>query len=287
MVAVFLANGPTPEERRALRRPDGALVAMNARYGLFASAELERAHDLIEGWKRRGITVLPEFDRRYPANLRAAGDRPPVLFVQGQLSPGDERSVAVVGTRKPTAHGRTAAAAVASGLVAARYTVLSGLASGVDTAAHEAALRSGGRTVAVLGTGVDRCYPPENAALQNEIASRCAIVSRLAPGSGPTRGSFPMRNAVMSGLALATVIVEASTTSGTRIQARASLAQGRPVVLLRDVLEHDWATELASRDGVHVVECPGEVVELIAALDPRDARGQRPAQAPCSVPRAA
>jgi DNA processing protein len=143
--------------------------------------------------------------------------------------------------------------------------VISGLAAGIDTAAHTAALAERGRTVAVIGTGLARSYPPQNERLQREIAERGAVVSQFWPDSPPSRRSFPMRNAVMSGIALATVVVEASHTSGSRLQARLALAQGRPVFLLEELVEHEaWAREYANRPGTHVV---GSAAEITTALD--------------------
>jgi DNA processing protein len=146
----------------------------------------------------------------------------------------------------------------------------SGLAAGIDTAAHTAGLAAGGRTVAVIGTGLGRCYPPENAALQRRIADGCAVVSRFWPDAGPTRRSFPMRNVLMSGLARATIVVEAAATSGARVQAQRALAHGRPVFLLRRLLEQPWARELAGGSGVHVVSEPGQITTTIERLNATD-----------------
>jgi DNA processing protein len=280
LVAVLSQRRLTVVERRELRATNDALGLLEARHGLLASSELERASQLLDDWDERGIAVVSERDPVYPANLRAVADRPPALFVLGRLLPEDGRCVAVVGTRRPTAQGRTTARRVAAALVAADYTVASGLAAGIDTAAHTHSLAVGGRTVAVVGTGVDRCYPPENSGLQRRIASSCAVVSCFPPGAPPTRRSFPIRNSVMSGLARATVIVQASATSGTRIQARTSLAQGRPVVLLKEVLEQDWAAELSARDGVIVAEDAGEVPDLVSSLD---VANWEPAEAACGT----
>jgi len=247
----------------SLTRTGGVAAALDAEHGLLASVELDRAWREIEDWGRRGICVLSPFDDAYPANLRGVADRPPLLFIRGALTAADQSSVAVVGTRQPTARGIADAAAIAAHLVGNGYTVTSGLAAGVDAAAHRAALAAGGRTVAVIGTGLDRSYPKENTGLQAEIAASCAVVSRFWPASGATRRSFPMRNAVMSGISLATVIVEAGPASGTRTQARHALANGRPVVLLAGLLEQDWAAELASRPGVHVASRPKEISGLI------------------------
>ncbi len=147
-----------------------------------------------------------------------------------------------------------------------RFTVISGLAAGIDTAAHRAALQAGGRTIAVIGTGLGRAYPPQNADLQREIASTGAVVSQFWPDAGPSRQSFPLRNSVMSGLTLATVIVEAAATSGARVQARLALAHGRPVFLADSLLSQVWARELADRPGTHVFCAPTEITDAIDRL---------------------
>jgi DNA processing protein len=191
--------------------------------------------------------------------------------VAGALAPEDARSLAVIGSRQASARGTAAAREIAEHLVERGYTVTSGLAAGIDTAAHRAALARGGRTVAVIGTGLLHAYPPQNAELQELIATECAVVSRFWPQALPARRSFPMRNAVMSGMSLGTVIVEASHTSGARVQARLALAQGRPVFLLETLLEQEWARELATRTGTHVVKTAEEItatVERLTAAEP-------------------
>jgi DNA processing protein len=212
------------------------------------------------------MTLLTILDGDYPENLRAVYDRPPFIFVAGRLRPEDSRSVAVVGARMASRLGLAHARAIAEHLVQRGYVVASGLAAGIDTAAHTAALSSGGRTIAVIGTGLDRAYPPENAELQRRIAGRCAVISQFWPDSPPSRRSFPMRNAVMSGLALATVVVEASHTSGSRVQARLALAQGRPVFLLESLLDQAWARECAARPGAHVIRRPSDITTVVERL---------------------
>jgi DNA processing protein len=268
LVALISSGEKAAAGGSSLLEPGGAIAELESRHGLLTDAELGRARLAIQGWARRGISVITAFDDHYPANLRGVVDRPPVLFTRGRLLPVDAQAVAVVGTRRPTVDGLAAARAIAADLIACGYTVTSGLAAGVDTAAHTAALDAGGRTVAVIGTGVDRCYPSQNAALQTRIATRCAVISSFPPGTPPSRRSFPLRNAVMSGISLATVIVEASLISGTRTQARASLVQGRPVLLLADLLAQEWAAELATRSGVHVVDRAGDVPGVIQRLVP-------------------
>ncbi|MGH2837324.1 MAG: DNA-processing protein DprA, partial [Thermoleophilaceae bacterium] len=178
----------------------------------------------------------------------------------------DETSIAVVGTRKPSAAGVATARAVAGAIAERGYTVVSGLAEGIDTAAHEAALESDQRTIAVIGTGLRQFYPAKNKELQLRIAKQAAVVSQFWPDSPPTKASFPMRNIVMSGFALATVVVEASGTSGAKMQARYALEHGRPVFLLSSLMEHAWAREYATRPGTYVVESGDEVLAHIERL---------------------
>ena len=179
-----------------------------------------------------GIRALTLLDEEYPSNLRQVADAPPVLFVRGRVLPEDSQAVALVGTRRATAYGRSVAERLASDLAAAGVTVVSGLAKGVDTAAHVAALEARGRTLAVLGNGLDQVYPPENGALARRIAENGygALVSEFAPGVPPDAVNFPRRNRIISGLSRATVIVEAGDRSGALITADFALEQGRDVL---------------------------------------------------------
>jgi DNA processing protein len=186
-------------------------------------------------------------DANYPANLRGAFDAPPYVFVKGEYDESWARdAVAVVGTRGASADGLKRARKVARTLVEAGYMVLSGLARGIDRAAHEATLDAGGRTVAVMGTGIDRMYPAEHKQLAERIvASGGALISQFEPSATGARHTFPIRNATMSGLALATVVVEAGETSGAKVQALAGLKHGSGVFLLRSLYEtQEWAREL-------------------------------------------
>jgi DNA processing protein len=231
-----------------------------------STGDLEAIAAEIVAWQDEGIGVATVLDSGYPENLSAVHDRPPLVFVAGRLHPRDARAVAVVGARAASEEGLRSASAIADHLATAGYTVVSGLAAGIDTAAHAAALACGGRTVAVIGTGLRRFYPPENAALQRRIAAEHAVVSQFWPDAPPSKRSFPMRNAVMSGLSLATVVVEAARTSGARIQARLALEQGRPVLLWHSLLRHEWARTFATRPGAHVVDSPGEIIRVVEAL---------------------
>jgi DNA processing protein len=221
---------------------------------------LDQAARDLDRWEQAGIRLVCVLDAEYPSNLRMIHQHPPVLFLRGTPDERDATSIAVVGTRKPTPRGIDQARQLAAGLAAHGIPVISGLAAGIDTTAHTAALTAGGRTVAVIGTGIDRAYPPQNAALQDEIAAKGLVISQFLPGSPPTKASFPMRNAVMSGYALATVVVEAGDHSGSRIQARLALQHGRHVFLMRSLLEHSWARGYAARPGVTVVETAADVL---------------------------
>lgn len=229
---------------------------------------LDAAQASLRRWQALGWHIITVLDADYPANLRAVHDRPALLFLSRAPEPADERSVAVIGTRRPTAAGLALGGAISTHLASLSYVVISGLAAGIDTAAHEAALAAGGRTVAVLGTGLDRAYPPENAALQARIASAGALVSPFWPGTPPSAGTFRRRNVVMSGLTRATVIVEAGERSGTRTQARAALLHGRAVFLTRLAADQEWARVLSQRPGVLLIDSPREITDRLERLYP-------------------
>lgn len=179
--------------------------------------------------ERSGIQVFTWDDERYPLNLRQAYNAPPLLMARGQIEKRDEWAVAVVGTRRASVYGKEAARMICRGLAQAGVTVVSGLARGIDTVAHEAALEAGGRTIAVLGCGVDVVYPPQNARLADEIAERGALASEYALGTRPEARNFPPRNRIISGLTLGTVVVEGDLGSGALITAGFAAEQGREV----------------------------------------------------------
>jgi DNA processing protein len=234
------------------------------------TTDLDAIAEEIASWERDGVRMVTVLDPDYPENLRGVHDRPPLIFTRGSLLPRDTDSVAVVGTREATARGLEHAQAIAVALADANLTVVSGMAAGIDAAAHTAALDRGCRTIAVVGTGLRRCYPAAHRALQERIVSAGAVVSQFWPDQPPTKTTFPLRNATMSGLALATVVVEASQTSGARMQARLALEHGRPVFLVSALLEHAWARAYAERPGTYVVTEPGEIVGRVAELNALD-----------------
>jgi DNA processing protein len=207
--------------------------------------------DAQEKVQARLVTVLDRAE--YPSNLRVIPSPPPFLFYRGELRRDDARSVAVVGTRQASEEGRQRARRLAEKLTADGVTVISGLASGIDSEAHTATLEAGGRTIAVVGTGILRTYPKENAALADRIAEGGAVVSQFWPDAAPTRYSFPMRNAVTSGISQGTAVIEASATSGAKMQARIALEQGKRAFLMASlVTREEWAQRYLERGAIEV-----------------------------------
>ncbi len=190
------------------------------------NVDLEKISEQIA---RQGIQILTWNDESYPARLREIDQPPPVLYLRGEYLPDDMFAVAIVGTRRVTPYGRQVTEEIASFLAANGITVVSGLARGVDAVAHTAALKAGGRTIGVLGSGVDRIYPPEHRALAEQMMERGAVVSDYAPGTPPDASNFPPRNRIISGLSLAVVVIEAGETSGALITAEFAAEQGREI----------------------------------------------------------
>ncbi|MCS6906335.1 MAG: DNA-processing protein DprA [Anaerolineales bacterium] len=191
-----------------------------------SQVDLNRYWDLL---RSKGIQVLTWMDESYPRLLREIDQSPPVLYVRGEITSADEVAVAVVGTRRVTKYGRQTTEEIATGLARNGVTVVSGLARGVDALAHHAALEAGGRTIAVLGNGLDRVYPPEHRRLAEQIVSQGALVSDYPLGTQPDATNFPPRNRIISGLALAVIVVEAGEKSGALITAKFAVEQGRDV----------------------------------------------------------
>ncbi|PDO11225.1 MAG: DNA protecting protein DprA [Candidatus Reconcilbacillus cellulovorans] len=211
----------------------------------------------------RAVTVL---DREYPEQLRHIARPPWVIYIRGDPAVLSVPSVAVVGTRKPTAYGRRMADELAAGLAFAGIVVVSGLARGIDGAAHLGALRAGGVTVAVLGSGLDRVYPPEHAALAERIVrSGGAVVSEYPPGTLPRAGLFPERNRIIAGLSLGTVVVEASEKSGAMITASLAADAGREVFAVPGLAGAPTSrgVHLLLREGAKLTETVDDILQEI------------------------
>jgi len=227
----------------------------------------ESAAEDVRSWEARGYRLLSILDSDYPVWLRGVQQAPPVIFTLGTVI-ADDSAVSVVGSRDASPAGLAMAADIARALTARKLTVTAGLARGIDTVAHRAALDAGGRTVAVIGTGIGRVYPAENGGLQREIASRGLVLSQFWPDAPPQKHTFLMRNATMSGYGLATVVVEAGEMSGVRAQARIAVEHGRQVILTDRVVDtNEWAQKLIGRPGVHVAGSVSAVLDVVEQVE--------------------
>lgn len=257
---------PADYENSELTLFDDGQVAAGPERKAALEAAIADAQRQVEEWQEQGLDFISVLDERYPNRLRQVVDMPPFLFADGTLVQ-DDMGVSVVGSREATPDSVAFAQETASMLVDQGLTVIAGLAAGVDAAAHRRALDEGGRTVAFIGTGITRQYPVQNRVLQREISERGLVLSQFWPDQGPTRYTFPMRNASMSGYGLATVVVQAGEHSGTRIQARQAQQHGRPVIL-RDTVVRDtqWGHRLFSRPGVYVASSVPEVQQILQEI---------------------
>ncbi|MCZ2289687.1 MAG: DNA-processing protein DprA [Anaerolineales bacterium] len=215
-------NAPVEQLQEAGLSPRLAESAVNLR----AKVDLEKIWNQIE---KQGISVLTWDDELYPPRLKEIEQPPPVLYARGDITLDDHYAVAIVGTRRVTPYGRQIAEDLAAFLAGQGITVVSGLARGVDAVAHSAALKAGGRTIAVLGSGVDKIYPPEHLQIAEKMMKQGAVVSDYAVGTPPESANFPPRNRIIAGLSMATVVVEAGETSGALITAEFAAEQGREV----------------------------------------------------------
>jgi DNA processing protein len=268
--------------RDVLRHPrdHGDLLSEAAMSRLESGEPRRAAADEIRRAEGRGAGLVPLDAPNYPALLRQIYDPPLVLWVLGRLQGGEAGpTVALVGTRAASPQGRSLARGMARDLAAAGASIVSGLARGIDTAAHEGALDGGGRTLAVLGSGVDRVYPPENEDLAGRVATDGAVVSELPLGTPPLAGHFPRRNRIIAGLSEAVVVVEAPKRSGALVTARLALDEGRDVFAVpghpasassfgSNGLIRDGAVLV--RDARDVAEGMGLCLEVVGASEPAD-----------------
>lgn len=241
----------SPRARDALACPDWASVD----------------HDLA--WLAApGHHALTLADPRYPALLKKIHQAPPVLYVDGDPAIVARPQLAIVGSRNPSAAGHDSSHDFAGALARSGLAVTSGLAIGIDAAAHQGALEAGGRTIAVAATGLDRIYPACHRALATRIREQGALVSEAPPGSPPSSGAFPRRNRIISGLSLGTLVVEANPRSGSLITARAALEQGREVFAIPGSIHNPCARgcHLLIRQGAKLVECIHDILEELEPM---------------------
>jgi len=236
--------------------------------------EVERAAEL-------GIRILTPLDSEYPEALKAIHDPPLALYVLGSFLPGDSHSLGMVGSRKATHYGLNVADRLAYQLAQTGFTVVSGLARGIDTAAHQGALKAKGRTVAVLGSAIDQLYPPENAELADAIAANGSVISEYPLGRQADRQTFPYRNRMISGLSMGVVVVEAGFKSGSLHTADAALEQGRSVFAVPGRIDHPSAkgTNHLIKNGAKLVDNVGDILEEFRLLIPPGAMEEPEKQA--------
>lgn len=222
----------------------------------------------IEHCRRNRVEIVPLGSVNYPRSLMDICDPPGVLFVRGSIEPRDALSIALVGSRHATRYGKMVAERLAASLSRAGLTIVSGLARGIDAAAHRGALSAGGRTVAVLGSGVLNIYPPEHAELSREVIQHGALVGEAPVRSAPLSGAFPQRNRLISGMSLGVVVVEAALQSGALITARHAMEQGREVFAVPGPVDSRTSRgcHRLIRDGAKLVESADDVLEELGPL---------------------
>ncbi|WP_020470272.1 DNA-processing protein DprA [Zavarzinella formosa] len=228
-----------------------------------AAAEIRRVTEA-------GVAVIPRVFDAYPKSLRTLPDAPPVLYMAGDYLPADEKAVAIVGSRSCTGYGRRMARQIAGGLARAGYTVVSGLALGIDGEAHQGALEAGGRTLAVLAGGLSKIYPPEHVELAAAVRGRGALLTEAPMTLAPQRGMFHSRNRLISGLATAVVIIEANTQSGSLITARHAAEQSRELFVLPANVDSPASAGSLKllRDGARLIRDADDLLEDLNGLRP-------------------
>jgi DNA processing protein len=248
----LIARGCSPQLADTIRRgPDRS-----------GSLSIERELTAIE---RNRIEVRSALDSTYPMRLKMIADPPPLLYITGTLSEQDELAMAIVGARRATAAGRALTEELSHELAKAGMTVVSGLARGVDAAAHQGALAAKGRTIAVLGCGIDRTYPPEHERLRRQIEEQGAILSEAPMGAPPHSHHFPRRNRIISGLSLGVIVTEAAISSGSLITARLAAEQGREVFAVPGFVKSETSrgTNALLKEGAALIERAEDVIDAI------------------------
>ncbi len=229
-----------------------------------------------------GARIVTFIDPEYPELLKTIHDPPLALYVQGTFETSDRHSIAVVGTRHATHYGMETAKRLSRELTVAGYTVISGLALGVDTSAHQAALDAKGRTIAVIGGSLDNLYPPENAGLAKKIACSGAVVSEFPLGRKPDRTTFPMRNRIVSGMTVGTLVIEAGRNSGALITANQAAEQGRQVFAVPGRVDspNSMGCHRLLKDGAKLVESVDDILAefefLLRPAGKRDVAAELP-----------
>jgi DNA processing protein len=234
--------------------------------GLLAFTQWDEVEREVRRADQAGVKIIPFSSTSYPTRLRTIADPPPYLYVKGEIRAEDDKAVAVIGTRSASHYGRRVAGDLCRGLASLGFTVISGMARGIDGVAHDSALNAGGRTIAVLGSGVDRAYPPEHQNLYHRISQNGAVISELPIGARPLAFNFPARNRLISGLAIGVVVVEATEKSGSLITAALAVEQGREVFAVPGEVgsSRSRGAHRLIRQGAKLVETVEDILEEIA-----------------------
>ena len=249
-----------------LREVDGVGPALTR--SIVAAKEANDVDQEIQLSRQNGIDIVVENTEAYPRMLREIPDPPGILYVNGELLPQDDLSIGLVGTRHASQYGLQVADMLASGLARAGYTIVSGMARGIDAEAHRAALKAGGRTIAVLGSGLLNIYPPEHGELAKEISKQGAVISEAPLKRPPRADAFPQRNRIITGMSLGLIVVEAADRSGALISARLAMEQGREVFAVPGRIDSRLSRGCHKliRDGAKLVESVDDVLEELGPL---------------------
>ena len=245
--------------------------------GIAAFDQWEEVEAELEHLTRLNARLIIQTDAEYPERLRQIHDPPPFLYIRGRFAPQDDLAIAIVGARTASTYGRKMARELAHELAGCGVCVVSGLARGIDSEAHQASLEAGGRTIAVLGSGLDVMYPREHIALAERIAENGAVVSEFSFGSQPEAGNFPYRNRVISGISLGTVVVEATEKSGSLITAQCALDQNREVFAVPGPVtaSRSRGPHRLIKDGAKLVESIDDILSEIAPALARTDRAEK------------
>ena len=259
------------QPQAVLKAPEAKLIAVAGIADKIAqkirSLKLDDLNKEFKSAQKLGLEILTYEDSDYPENLKNIPGAPIVLYVKGKLQPQDKYSIGIVGSRRASFYGLSSAERFASDLSALGYTVISGMARGIDTASHKGALKAGGRTIAVMGSGFNQIYPSENKGLSEEIAQNGAVISEFPLDTLPLKQNFPRRNRIISGLALGILVVEAARNSGALITADFALEQGREVFALPGKVDSgtSFGTNGLIKQGAKLVSCVEDIIEELEA----------------------
>lgn len=266
LVAAF---GSAEAVFRARRSDLASVDGIDAkRAGAIREFQVEEFLSGLEKVEADGVRVVERGSEGYPGALEHFASAPVVLYMKGEWAKDDMFSIAVVGSRQPSPYGRQVTERMASELAGTGFTVTSGLARGIDTAAHRGALGAGGRSMAVLGSGIDVTYPPENSGLVERLAGSGSVMTEFPPGTPPYKGNFPRRNRIISALSLGVLVVEAAPGSGSLITARHALEQGKEVFAIPGNINSRLSsgTNDLIREGARVVTRASDIVEELAPV---------------------